>query len=293
MDALPRPKRKPISPIALIRVYEEMEKELPDSIRRADRMAHLLCKPLEEVLDAARACGIRVEEENPAFHIDLAIDIICELYNLDQVRSVERRVPSVSEYRYATFIDRSGPYPTYRKGPFEAGHIAEPLGMRGNWEIQRVITAALNIGIISNTYTGRQASSSHRSWNAMPKTKRPRVTPGSSPNFTIPGYRLIFEASNGFSYHLVRDEPIFEEDPLESRRFSDGQVSKQGSRGGTDASHELGCRISNISAADRVMLNSRNVAIVTIRQGASHKTTLMEVGQVIDQFVSEQRQSNP
>lgn len=158
MDALPsESKRKPISPLALIRVYEDMETRLADSVRRADRIAFLMCRSLEEVLDAARACGFSVKEDNPAFSIDEAIDIICMIYGLDKVRDIERRVPSVNEYRYTDFIDHSGDHPKYLKGPFEPWQIAKILGLEGIWEVHRVITVAWNIGFYGDTYTGQQA----------------------------------------------------------------------------------------------------------------------------------------
>lgn len=127
----------------------------------------------------------------------------------------------------------------------------------------------------------------------MPKSKRPLVVPGSSPSFSIPGYNITYEGASGFGYRLVRNVPIFTIDPKEKRRFSDGIVSRNAEDGGTEASYELGCYISLVQAADRVMLNSRNVVLLTIRQGASHKTTLEEVVHVIEEFVQKHPSTNP
>jgi hypothetical protein len=158
MDALPtNAKRKPISPITLIKVYEEMEERMPDSRHRADRMALLMCRTIEEVLDAARTCGAVIDEDNPAFPTNMTIAIVCELFGLDMNRSITLRIPSVDEYRYTNFIDDSGDHPEYHKGPFEARDIAGPLGLDGIWGIHKVTTAAWNIGIYGDTYTGQQA----------------------------------------------------------------------------------------------------------------------------------------
>lgn len=56
---------------------------------------------------------------------------------------------------FVTYTDEH--IPKYLPGPFYARQIAENLGLRGIWGIHKVVTVALRLNFVGNTYTGEQA----------------------------------------------------------------------------------------------------------------------------------------